>query len=93
MKFFPAIENYILSNTRHMNIRVEMDSIDHIGHVVSTLKEQGIRIYDIETDRELSERFTQVDAVISLLLPEKRRHIEIITMLSQIDGVIAIDEI
>ena len=58
MKFFPAIENYILSNTRHMNIRVEMDSIDHIGHVVSTLKEQGIRIYDIETDRELSERFT-----------------------------------
>jgi hypothetical protein len=93
MGILPAIERKFLTRTRYMNINVEMDSVDYIGKVISALKEQKIRILDIETDKDSDIRLSQIGAVINVFLPKKQSHESVITMLSMVDGVISIDEV
>lgn len=93
MRILPLIEDSVVAKSRHMNVNVEMEAMDRLGNVVSRLKAENIRIYEIDIDRDSQLSLAQAGAVINILLPKPRQHTEIIAMLSTVEGVIATEEI
>lgn len=93
MRFLPYIEDYVVAHARNINIYVEMDSIENLGAIVSRLKADGVRIYDVEMDKLQNEHLSQINALLSLHLAQKQSHAELLAKLSVIDGIISIEEI
>lgn len=93
MKLLPLIEDAVLSQARNMNIYIEMDNIENLSNIVNRIKADGIRMYDVDIDREQNSHMPQVNGLFSLRLPEKRHHTEVLAMLSTLDGIISIEEV
>ncbi len=89
----PFIEKAILPRSKNMNIYLEMDSIQNIGEVVNKVKAEGIALYDVEINRNKSEGEKDLSALLSLHLPKRRDHNEVLAMLATLDGIITIDEV
>lgn len=93
MRFLPYIEGFVIAHARNINIYVEMDSIENLGTIVSRLKSDGVRIYDVEMDKVQNVHLTQINALLSVQLPQKQSHAELLAKLSVLDGIISIEEI
>ncbi len=93
MNLLPLVEERALSDSRNMNIYLELDSMDNLSSIVNHLKAGGIRIFDLELNREQHEHMRQLSALFSLHLPRRQPHTEILAILSKQDGIITIEEV
>ena len=89
----PFIEKAVLPRSKNMNIYLEMDSIQNIGGVVNRIKSEGIALYDVEINRNKNDGEKNLSALLSLHLPKRGDHNEILAVLSTLDGIITIDEV
>lgn len=93
MKLLPFIENIVMRRARNMSIYVGMDSMENLGSVVSYLKNAGIRLFDVEIDKSENEHLKQVNALLSIRLPNQIQHTQVLAKLATMDGIIAIEEV
>ena len=93
MKLLPFIENIVMRRARNMSIYVGMDSMENLGSVVSYLKNAGIRLFDVEIDKSENEHMKQVNALLSIRLPNQLQHTQVLAKLATMDGIIAIEEV
>ena len=91
--FLPVLEVYLLENARNMNIYVELKSLDEIGVLLGAVKTQNIQIYGVEIDRGGEEHHRYPSAVLSVRLEHHQQHPQVLAALSEITGVIMIEEI
>ena len=93
MALLPFIEGMMLSYSHNMTIYVEMDSFENLGSIVNRIKAEGIQLYDVEIERNRREHMARFSVLISMRLPYRREHTELLAQLSTLDGVVAIDEV
>ena len=91
--FLPVLEVCLLENARNMNIYVELKSLDEIGVLLGAVKTQNIQIYGVEIDRGGEEHHRYPSAVLSVRLEHHQQHPQVLAALSEITGVIMIEEI
>ena len=92
MRVFPALEDFVIARSRNMNISLEMDSLENLGNIIAGIKNDGIKLYDVEIDKDVQSHITKFSVLMSVGLPKKRQHAEILAKLSALSGVVAIEE-
>ena len=93
MKYLPALEDAVMARSKTFEVCVEMDSIRNLGKLISTIKSRGVKFYNVDLSKEQNNCSTQILVVLSLRLPNRRQHSEILALLSAMDGVIGLQEI
>ena len=93
MRIFPMLEDYVVARSRNMNISLEMDSLENLGNIIAGIKADGIRLYDVEIEKDVQSHITRFSVLILARLPKKRQHAEILAKLSALSGVVAIEEV
>lgn len=91
MKLLPKIEDYIVSKALNLTFYVELDTIENLGAIITKLKKEKIKIYDVDISKEQHATISQINAVISVHLPEHRPHTEVLADISTVDGIISIE--
>ena len=89
----PPLERALLSRSKHMNLYVALDSVEDLMGVVERMKAHGIRLYDVEMGKEERAGAQYVTGLLSLRLPENRKHTEVVASLATLKGVAAIEEV
>ena len=89
----PPLERRMTRRAHHMNISLEIESMEKLGSVVGHLHAQGARIFDFEVNRSGSAALPNFLCQFSAVLPDRRDHPELLAELSALDGVILIEEI
>ena len=90
---FSKLESIILSRSRNINVCVEYESIDDISQIVSAIREQDIRIFDVEISKPKGAEHPYPSAIFTLLLPKKKPHTLVITSIAKIKAVRSIEEL
>ena len=93
MKFLPYIENLIMSKAVNMSVYIEVDNIENLGSVLGFLKREEVRIYEVELDKQQNDHVSQINALLSIRLPMRCQHTELLAALSTLEGVISIEEV
>lgn len=93
MKFLPKVEAHLMEKARNMNIYIEISSLDGINEVIACLKSLNIHIYDVDIDRENKAPLKYPNAVFSVGLSRHQSHLQVITLLSKLEGIRTIKEI
>ena len=89
---FTRLERLILAKARNLNLNVEFVHIDDLGKIISAIKAQDIRIYDVEIHKTKVEG-KNPSAVFSVRLPKRMSHTAILTLLADVENVRSIEEL
>lgn len=89
---FSRMERAILSRARNLNIYVEFPNIDDLGAIITAIKAQEIRIFDVEIQKHKTAGVNQ-SAVFSVRLPKRMTHTEVMSVLASVENVRAIEEL
>ena len=90
---FSKLESFILSRSKNVNMYVEFENIDDVALVLSTLKEQDVKIFDVEITKQKISDSAYPNAIFSLKLPKKKSHAVIMASIAQIDTIRSIQEL
>ena len=89
---FSRLERVIVSRTRNINLYVEFEHVDDLGKIISVIKAQDIRIFDVDV-RKANEKRTTQSGVFSVRLPKRMPHTKIMTVLAGVEGIRTIEEL
>ncbi len=91
MIVFTRLESFILAHSRNVNLYVEFEHTDDLSEIIEKIKEQNVRIFDIELTKAKGDACP--NAIFSLQLPKKKSHTYVMTAIAEVDNVITIEEI
>ena len=89
---FSHIEAVIVSHTRNINLYVEFLHVDDVGKIISVIKSQDIRIFDVEIQKNKGVAVNQ-GAVFSVRLPHRMSHAKVMTLIASVENVRSIQEL
>ena len=92
-RLLPRIESLVLERARNMNLYVEFRNLDHMGEIITCIKDLDIQIYEVNIQKAREEKSKNPGAVFSLRLGGKQPHTQVISKLSEFDFVYLIEEI
>ena len=87
------LEVRIMSTARNMNIYIEFLNTDDIGQVIEAVKKLEVKIYDIEITRIRSSDGLPPSAILTLRLPKKLRHADLMAAIASVGGVQSVEEL
>ena len=87
------LEVRIMSTARNMNIYIEFLNTDDIGRVIDSVKKLEVKIYDIEIMRIRSSDGLPPSAILTLRLPKKLRHADLMAAIASVNGVQSVEEL
>ena len=88
-----SLDRRLLASTKVVVLYVEVKKMEVIRQMNAFVKEKQIIVDDVEIERPDSSEFTKVSAIISLRLPTRISHTELIEQVSALEGVIYVEEI
>ena len=86
----------IIRRSRAIEMYMELEDSAHIYRVLDHLRESEIKVTSMEVLRpkyENENKSTKIAFLISLYLPARKRHVEVISMLSEFDFISFIEEV
>ena len=78
--------------SRDLNLNIEFLHIDDLGKIIAAIKEQDIRIFDVEIHKSKSGT-NQPSAVFSIRLPKKMNHAKVLTLIADVEHVRSVEEL
>ena len=87
------LEAFILSRSRNVNMYIEFENLDDVALIVSTFKENDVKVFDVEISKQKSAQNSYPNAIFSLLLPKKKSHDNVLAIIAQLDTVRSIEEL
>ena len=93
LNVLPLIENTILTKSLNMLIYLETDDIEKLSGIINFIKREEITLYEVEISKDQLEHLSNVSALLTVRLPMRMHHAELMAALSTLDGVITIDEV
>ena len=89
---FTPLENKVMEVSRNMNCYIEIDDLANIQRVVDELLIDNVHIYDIEIEHDDEYGTDRIQTVFYLHLHHGCHHPQIITSLTKLDCVLAVEE-
>ena len=93
IRILPKVEDWLVHNSRNINLYVEYDRVEHTGIVLNKIRELGAHIYEVEIEREHDTGRQYPSAVFTVRLHKKIPHSQVLAFIMQLEYVVAIEEI
>lgn len=87
------IEWYISSKAKNINIYIEYTETESIAEIAEEIKKMGVGIVDIEITRAKSAEGPMMSAIFALQLGNKLKRNQVLAKISEITGVLSIEEL
>ncbi|NLK28490.1 MAG: MgtC/SapB family protein [Clostridiales bacterium] len=93
MSLLHSLDERVTAATKVLDIFVEFERLPNMGDFINDLRELEIRISDLEIVRSKAVEDVGVAALMTLRLPKKQNHDEIMSILHDSEGVKFIEEL
>ena len=84
---------FLISNVRTINVYVGYNDPECLVRMLAILKENDVKVLDIEITKSKLEEDVHISAVLYLKLAKKGQNEKVLAMLSGIEGVSAVEEL
>ena len=92
LALLPKLETYIYEHSGVMNLYVETEGPESVRQFIREVKKKGIQVQELNLDQKEALFKDGAAFTVSLRLPAREKHEETIDALSEIEGVVLIDE-
>ena len=88
-----GFERRVVTSTKIALVYVELDKISSLRYLLAFAKENNIELVDVETEHGGKAQSGETAVVVTLKLPNKTSHAEVVAKLSAVTGVVYAEEI
>ncbi len=92
LRFLPNVERFINAKCSNMNVYMELEDMTVVGSIIVRLRTKKFHIYEIDVDKS-EDGSNGISASLSLRLPPKTLHADVLARLASIDGVNQVEEV
>ncbi len=92
LRFLPTVERYINAKCMNMNVYMEMEDMTIVGSIIVRLRIKKYHIYEIDIDKK-EDGQKGISASLSLRLPPRTKHADVLARLASIEGVNLVEEV
>lgn len=93
MALLHSLDAKVMASTKVINLYVEFKQLSDVGNFVQFAKGEEMRVSDLEMTRSSDVNEATVAILVTLHLPKKMSHVEIIQTLSGAQGVRYVEEV
>lgn len=93
MSVLYRLDGRLVANAKDIDLYFEFQKMSDFGNFMSIMKERGMKITDIEMTKSNREEDIGIAVLLTIKLEKKQPHTEIIHMLSQVEGVLYLEEL
>lgn len=93
MSVLYRLDGRLVANAKDIDLYFEFQKMSDFGNFMSIMKERGMKITDIEMTKSNREEDIGIAVLLTIKLEKKQPHTEIIHMLSQVEGVLHLEEL
>jgi len=93
VRILPGIEKNLLKKARNMNVYMELESTEHLGSIIASVKNMDAQICSIELDRNGGYLDNVVNAALSIRMKKNREHSLVLAEISANENIRKIEEI
>lgn len=93
VRFLPWVEELIVTKIRNMNVYIEFTSLDEVGNVINLLKERNIHIHEIDVEESSESSMRQPSAILYIRFPVPQSHLEVLSAIRGLNGILTVHEI
>ena len=93
VRLLPALEALVLVKARNINLYMEFETPADVGQIIACMKEQQVRIYEMEFSRSETPEMQRTGAFFSVRLAKRQPHTRLLLKLSELSCVYLIEEI
>ena len=93
VQLLPFLEAWVLVKARNINLYIEFESLADLGEIIGCMKEQNVRIYEMEIDHADTSSGQKTGAFFALHMDERQLHTKFILRLSELDCVRSVEEL
>ena len=90
---FVKLEYFLISSAKSFNVYVEYSDSAALPYIVDAIKQTNTYIYDLEISKKSAARGKKLSVIFSLQVPRKTSHQMLLTQLSELEGVITVEEL
>ena len=88
-----SFDRRMTNNTRTIILYVEFAKMSVMRKLVGFARENNIKVEDVEVEQPNNMMEAKMAAVVTLRLPTKENHLELIEKISLLEGIIFVEEI
>ena len=93
MTVFKDVERKILKDSKSLQLYLNIESSDALDHVISECHKKNIRVDDIQVSKPRQGTKGGIIVFLTLKLPMKQKHTELVHQLSDLEGILYIEEL
>ena len=93
VQLLPFLEAWVLVKARNINLYIEFESLADLGEIIGCMKEQNVRIYEMEIDHADSSNGQRTGAFFALHMDERQLHTKFVLKLSELDCIHSVEEL
>ena len=93
VQLLPFLEAWVLVKARNINLYVEFALLADLGEIIGCMKEQNVRIYEMEIDHADTNNGQKTGAFFALRMDERQLHTKFILKLSELECVHSVEEL
>lgn len=86
------VDKYFYQQSKVIDLYIEFADTHHVSNFLSFARDHDIKCSNLELTRSKVIGETTISTLITLTLPSRKEHLEVVSELSQIDGVNFIEE-
>lgn len=92
MSLLHSLDERVTATTKVLELYIEFERLPHVGEFINYLRELEIRVSDIEMIRSKAVEDVGIASIMTIRLPKRQPHDEVVSKLHQADGVMFIEE-
>lgn len=93
VRYFMSVESLIREKSHNLNIYVTFDSLKNLGEIISCIKAQEVRIYNVDVDTDTDRNGYAANAVFYLHLIPGLTHEKMMSRLLELDCIQSVREL
>ena len=84
---------FLLSHSKNINVYIEYTNAEKLADIMSEIKKRDISVLDIEVAKARAETEHRISAVLCLQINKKTPQRDLLSAISQVEGVTAVEEL
>ncbi len=93
MGFLHSLDRVVNSNAKSMRVYIEFEDVSDVGNLIRMIRKENIKIIEIDLRNTKKNIDISTAAFLSVSFPKKTNHVEMIELISCMQGIIYVEEI
>ena len=93
MTVFQKVDNWLVNNSKHLNLYLAFETIEHMNRFMEFCDKENLNVKNMEMGKNKAQQDDGVFVIVTLRSAKRMYHPDVISKISELDGLNHVEEL